>query len=346
MRALGSLLGLIVFTASPVTEAQTDTAHSAFVSGLAAEKAGDAQLATQKYLQALELDPEHGRALINLGLLEIRARNRDGEARCQRALDLDAEAAKAHYCIGLGALLRKEPVAAATAFENSVRLDPSAPIAHVELAHLRRKAKQHDAAVELYRKAVRLDANAPDLHVHLGYCYKALGKFPAAEVEYRKAVQKDAKSFYGHLNLGWVLAHRKNYLEAREHYVAASELDPKHADPHFNLGNLYQRTGQLHLARDHFGEASKLAPADAAARLGYARMLWRTGNTPAAKVELEKTRALNLTPREKKNVQRLARAFDGPAPRLVDVSKNQPDGPARDVKTKADKPITSKSPSP
>src|SRR5205085_10427863 len=170
--------------------------------------------------RALQADPAYGRALVNLGLLEIRHKQVDkGLKHCQKAQEIEPEAAKVHYCFGLAYVRQGKDKEAEEAFARSITALASDPAPKIELGHLRRKAKKYDEAVQLYREAVRLNADDPDLHVHLGYCYKQLKDLKAAEVEYRKAVQKNPDSYFGHLDLGWVLAKQNKDKEAEPHYV-------------------------------------------------------------------------------------------------------------------------------
>lgn len=298
-------------------------ASRAFEAGVAADDAGDLATAKKQYLRALELDKDYGRALINLGIVEIREKAyARGVERCKRAIALDARAAKAHYCIGLAESATGKLDAASASFAKAIELHASDPSAKLELAHVRRKQNKHQEAIDLYRAAVRDLPDAPDLHVHLGYCYKALGQWDAAEVEYRKAVQKDPSSFFGHLNLGVVLVHNKKYDEAEPHYRTASELDPDAPKPQFNLGNLMARKGRFDEALKFYRRAIELDPNDAEAHLALARTLWRTGDSDAARAELAKAKALKAPEDVTRAIEALdAQIAKGGAPKPVQVKK-------------------------
>lgn len=303
------------------------SANDHFRAGLAAEASGDVAPARSAYRRALELEPDHGRAAINLGLLEIRQRRpAEGMALCQRALAQAGDAAKAHYCLGLGHLRLGDAAAAEVAFEKALELHPSEPAPKIELAHLARKAKRFEAAVQLYREAVRLAPDSPDLHVHLGYCYRVLGQYPAAEVEYRKAVQKEPQSFFGHLDLGWVLVKRGDDAEAEIAYRRAAELDPRHPDPPFNLGNLYRRQGALKAAVEAYARAHALDPKRPEHVLELARTHWLAGEPQPAKARLAEARALALTPEQQKAVEALLARVDQPPPKRVTPAARAPRG--------------------
>lgn len=299
---LGGLLAALVIVglAAPAS-AQTDP----FEQALAAESRGDVAEARRLYTQIVAATPDHGRAWVNLGLLEVRrGRTKAGKAHCNRALDLDPEASKVHYCLGL-ALLREDTAQAAAAFEQAIALLSNDPAPKIELAHLRREAKRYDEAVQLYREAVRARPDDPDLHVHLGYCYRKLGQLAAARVEYAKAVQKDPKSYFGHLDLGWVLVKLKDYDGAETHYLQAAKLKPEAADPHYNLGNLYRRRGQPVKAADAYAAAVERDPDDVQARLALVRAAWRAHRGVVAKQHLAALEKQELSPARAEAVAKL-----------------------------------------
>lgn len=272
--------------------------------------------ASQGYTKILETEPDHLRARINLGLVEIhRRRIKAGLEHCKEALDQSPDATKAHYCVGLGYIRQGKAGPAGAAFARALALDPKYPEAQLEQAHIFRQARDFPAAIQLYRKAVRARPNDPDLHVHLGYCYKQTDQLPAARVEYSKAIQKDPESFFGHLNLGWVLVRLKDYAAAEPHYQKAAELRPKHPDPHYNLGQLYRRTRQPEKSVLHYDKAVKLAPNDVQARLSLARMLWRLGRKAQAEPHVQHVAGLELTKKQKRNLRKTRELLKRPPPK-------------------------------
>ena len=310
---------LALFSSLPCALAQAPT--SPFDAALSAEARGDTGEARRLYQQIVEETPDHGRAWINLGLLEIRrGRATTGLAHCQRALELAPDAAKVHYCLGL-AKKRSDPDAAAAAFERSIALLDDQPEPKVELAHLRRKAKRYEDAVELYRDAVRKRPDDPDLHVHLGYCYKKLGQLVPARIEYEKAVQKDPTSFYGHLDLGWVLAKTKDDAGAARHYREAARLDPEHPDPHYNLGNLYRRMGEPSKAADAYAAAVERAPDDVPAQFALARAAWRAHRPAVAKAAVDHLAKMSLGPKKQAALEKLRALLKRTPPALPEAEK-------------------------
>lgn len=301
-----SLVVLVLTVARPLSAAPPPEAVAALEEGLGFAETGQLEAAEKSYLRALALDPTYGRALINLGIVEVRlGKTKSGLERCEQVLKAEPGAAKAHYCVGLARLRQKKKEEAAAAFQRSIELHREDPMPKIELAHLHREAKRHKEAVELYRDAVRKRPDDPDLHVHLGYCYKQLGDWIAAEVEYRKAVQKDPTSYFGHLNLGVVLVRNDKDEEAQPHYEQAAELKPEAPEPHFNLGNLHRRNGRLEEAVQAYEQAVKLGPEASEHHLELARTYWRLGRRSEARTSLDAARKF-ASVSERTTVEKLA----------------------------------------
>ena len=319
-----SVIVAVVALALPVRAGAPDPEDPAtwYRRGLAADDAGEVRKARAAYEKTLELYPEHGRALINLGILEIRVRRyEEGLARCKAALDLSddddnpANAAKAHYCLGLGAAKQGQAEPAAASLTRALALMPAVPEANLELGHIRRSQRRYEEAVELYRQAVRGRPDDADLHVHLGYCYKSLGEWAAAEIEYRKAIQKDPKSYFGHLNLGVVLVRQRRDDEAAAVYVAASKIRPQAAEPHYNLGNLALRRLDLEGALAEYEAAVHHAPDEASYRLAHAKVQWQLGKPELAKASLQIARSLGPKTTVAAAIERLlAQIAESPVP--------------------------------
>lgn len=97
----------------------------------APERARDA------YLRALELDPGHAEAHLNLGrLLHEAGAVAEAEAHYRTALEADPASARAFYNLGVALEDQARRSGAVEAYEAALRLDPELAVAHFNLSRL------------------------------------------------------------------------------------------------------------------------------------------------------------------------------------------------------------------
>jgi len=111
------------------------------------------------YLKALDADPNHADAHLNLGRLEHRAGElAAAEARYRRAIQCDPEDATSHFNLGVLLEDRSCPQAAAEAYEQAIALDPDLADAHYNLGLLLEKLGHRAEALRHLMAAHRLYA--------------------------------------------------------------------------------------------------------------------------------------------------------------------------------------------
>ena len=185
------------------------------------------------------------------------------------------EAAHA-YKVGLQALDRKEDQNAFTAFQRSVKLDPTFAEAHYQLGVLYGKQSQWRPAVDALQTAIKLTPDFADAHVRLGEAYligmasakdatepleRALQLQPELSrarrllgdaylrqhriddaIHHLKQVLQDSEARY---LLGLAHFQKEDFARAIPHFEAVIKRKSRHTKAHFNLGNCYLRTGKV-----------------------------------------------------------------------------------------------------
>jgi tetratricopeptide (TPR) repeat protein len=126
--------------------------------GLEAENDEDLDSARSRYLRALELEPEHPGALLNLGNLTY-AR---GELR-----------------------------AACELYRAATRADPTYPEAWYNLANTLDDLHHYDAAVHAYEVALKLAPDFADAHFNLGLCWEKQGQRARARPHWARFLELD-----------------------------------------------------------------------------------------------------------------------------------------------------------
>jgi TolB-like protein/class 3 adenylate cyclase len=160
--------------------ADTLAGAAGFVSDLQAAFAA----AEAKLTKALSLAPDHARAHLNLGYLNMcTKRAPQGIAECEHALELDKNLALAHGCIGLGKLYVGRPEETEAHCAEALRLSPRDTFAYAWMQFVG-VAKiflgVDDQAVAWLRRSIESNRNFPQAHFYLGVALARLGRLDEA----------------------------------------------------------------------------------------------------------------------------------------------------------------------
>uniref|UniRef100_UPI003F9B6488 tetratricopeptide repeat protein n=1 Tax=Rhodoblastus sp. TaxID=1962975 RepID=UPI003F9B6488 len=153
---------------------------SAFVANpMAAFAEAEARLS-----KALTLVPDHPRAHMYLGLVEIWTKRAvQGIAECEHALALDRNLASAHHFIGLGKIIVGRAEETEAHIGEALRLSPRDTLTYVWVSHAG-LAKLHlgsyEQAVGWCRRAIEANRNYPQPHFVLGAALARLGRLDEA----------------------------------------------------------------------------------------------------------------------------------------------------------------------
>jgi tetratricopeptide (TPR) repeat protein len=242
-------------------------------SALALQQQGRLAEAEALYRAVIERDPDHVRALFNLGLVRVR----------QGALD-DA--------VGL--------------FGEALQRRPDFAEAHNALGIALRLSDRHEEALEHYRKALALKPDYAEVENNIGVALRALGRAAEAIGHHRRAIVLKPDYAEAENHLGAALRALNRYEEAVPHYRRAVALRSDSAAAHNNLGVALQLVGRHDEALAEAEQALALAPDFAEAHHARGTVLRILGRLDEARQELE--RAIALAPRKAEFYRSLAEA--------------------------------------
>jgi TolB-like protein/class 3 adenylate cyclase/Tfp pilus assembly protein PilF len=145
--------------------------------------------------KALSLAPDHARAHLLLGMVQIGTkRAAQGMAECERALALDRNLAGAHAQIGLAKLYIGHGEEAEAHVREAIRLSPRDTSAHI-WALIAGVAKLHvdadEEAVAWFRRANETNRNAPIAHFCLAAAAARLGRMEEAQAAVQTGLALD-----------------------------------------------------------------------------------------------------------------------------------------------------------
>jgi tetratricopeptide (TPR) repeat protein len=159
----------------------------------AAEKAGNNELATERYQEASRIAPD---------------------------------VAYASYMWGKFFARTGDPIRALTFFERAYQLDTLYLSAYREAYSLYRKSGNFKPMVEVLTRAIGHGNDYWEMHFSLGVAYMGDGDLARAIVHFERALELSPNSYQTNIQLG--LAHQtaKNYQKAREYFNRAINIDP------------------------------------------------------------------------------------------------------------------------
>ena len=239
--------------------------------GSALLRLGDHEAASDRFRQALALDPGMRESYLGLSKAQRRAeRHRNAVATLETALRrwpgdqvLWRMAGEAHAALGEGEKAMR-------AFR---RGGESVAAIHLRLGAEALRRQMLDVAAEHFRavRAAVATAAVPLLPVFgdklqaralngLGEVARGRDQFADALRLFRQAAQTDPQSAPAYANIGRTLLRHGGAMEAVAAFERAVELEPANGHLRALLGESYQAAGRSELAIKAFGQAIQLAP--------------------------------------------------------------------------------------
>ncbi|MCS6926567.1 MAG: tetratricopeptide repeat protein [Candidatus Binatia bacterium] len=195
--------------------------------------------------------------------LEMRTLYGPAIAAYRRAIEEDpANAAEAHYRIGMLSNKLGNSEGAAREFRAALQVDPRHAGARQALAafHLNRgvaarRQQRFDEALHELQQAVSVDPGSSTPHLELGQTYEEAGRVAEAVQEYHAAVQADPKNLAAQLRLAQGYNTQQQFALAVPAFQAVLAENPDKAEAYAGLGIAYFHQGQHEEARRAFDMA-------------------------------------------------------------------------------------------
>ncbi len=241
--------------------------------GVAFEKAGELQQATDSYEKAISRNGAQMDARFDLGRLEL---NHDDAAHSEQQfraiLEESPDDAGAHSGLGLALLKEQEPEAAQAEFQKALTLNARDATALDGLAQLAIASGDPARAVDLLEGAIKQDGGNAEMREHLAMAYVQTNRFGDAAAQLKAAAAITPDDPVVHAQLSQVLATTGQLGDAILEAQKALQLNGNDADGWNNLGVLEAKAGKTSEAREAFEHALRIAPNHEQARANLARL--------------------------------------------------------------------------
>lgn len=236
-------------------------------------EAGDHEEAEMRFTLAVDLDPKHADALVNLAMchagrgqsgralrLLLKAQSvRPQDARIGMLLGLACQATNQEDRPGSNGLVMPGGELgggrAADALGKIVEEDPEFVDAFTGLPAKDVEGEVYGMLAEALGKAIARNPNVADLHFHNGTVLERLDRIEGAIAATERAVQLDPRHVRALIQLGKLYRRTGRLREAAERLEQTLRLGVRYADVFLLLGTLYRDSGQVERARNAYQEA-------------------------------------------------------------------------------------------
>jgi tetratricopeptide (TPR) repeat protein len=165
-----------------------------YMLGLSAWKNGDFEKSEKAFDQALRIDPEHVKSLLNSARLFIdQKRPDDAIARLTRASEIDPELAEVHRLLARTYREQGKSDEAVDAYNRAIELNENDVWSLNNLGLLFIETKRADEALPLLLRAVELKKHVAEFHNNLGMALELTGSARAAAEAYSDALLVDPR---------------------------------------------------------------------------------------------------------------------------------------------------------
>jgi predicted CXXCH cytochrome family protein len=238
--------------------------------------------AVPAYEGALRLEPKSAAALERLALcLSSLKQYSRAESTLNQALDLAPNAAT-WIQLGVVRLQEGKTLAASSAFEKAIALDPEMPDAYNTAGAIWFEIGDPARAETELRHAIRLQPNSAPAHDNLGNLLSASDRFEEARFHFEAALRFKDNYNGARYNYAIALAKVHRLDDARTQVEAILRTDPNSAGAHEFLGNLLGAQGRRDQAIEQYREAVRIQPDFARANLDLGAALADSGEVAAA----------------------------------------------------------------
>jgi tetratricopeptide (TPR) repeat protein len=178
------------------TRANPENAWGHYMFGLSSWKAGDPEQAMTGFDEALRIDPQHRKSLLNSArVLLDTGRPREALERVERAMTIEPLSAEGLRLLGRSRYELKQVPEAIDAYQRAVVLDERDVWALNNLGLIYIQQDRSEAAVPVLARAVELRSDSPVFQNNLGTALERTGHYAAAKKAYESALAAD--STYG-----------------------------------------------------------------------------------------------------------------------------------------------------
>jgi tetratricopeptide (TPR) repeat protein len=137
-------------------------------------------------------------------------------------------------------------------WNDTIKKNPKAWIAHNNLGNEYSKAGRFDLAVKNYSDTLKVKPDYAEAEDNLGLALLKLNRPEESKAHFLRSIRLDSSIWEAHNNLGTIYGNEGNMSEAAKHFEAALKINPRNTEIHNNLGLVYGTLNRREDALRHF----------------------------------------------------------------------------------------------
>ncbi|MDJ0675559.1 MAG: tetratricopeptide repeat protein [Calothrix sp. MO_167.B42] len=237
---------------------QSLEAASLFQQGVMRYNRNDLPAAEYAFRQALEQDPQLGKARNYLGNIMLQQNHLDLAAQeYGEAIRVNPNLVQAYYNLGVVLQKQGKPEAAMSAYRQALVTDPTMASAQYNLGVILHQQGQIPEAIAAYKQAVNLDKKNDKAYFNLAIAFQQQGELEQAITAYRQAIQNNPKNAVAYNNLGSLLVVQEKTKDAIATYQEVIRRLPNDTTAYYNLGVTLYNQGEFQQANKLLKHAQK-----------------------------------------------------------------------------------------
>ncbi|MFH1321709.1 MAG: tetratricopeptide repeat protein, partial [Bacteroidota bacterium] len=160
-------------------------AKAYFILGTNFKETGDSARAISSFQTAVEKDPDHYHAYVELGLLFYKKKNKLAIDYLNNALNLNPHSIEAHYAKAMFYQENNEIDKAVDTYATILQIDPNYKFAHYNLGFIHSKyLEEYKTAALHFDNAIKCDSTYAEAYYMRGLCMENLGDIAMAREDY------------------------------------------------------------------------------------------------------------------------------------------------------------------
>lgn len=165
-------------------------AQAYFIKAFAAKEQGDTLEAIRQFQTAVDKDPRHYEALIQLGVLYSAQNNPLAVDYYKRALELDPKSIEALYNLGMYYQGNEMYNEAIKAYNDIITIDPAFKMSYYNLGYIHLAyLGVYQEAVKYFTRAIEADPSYFQAYYNRGYARELMGDVMNARSDYERALE-------------------------------------------------------------------------------------------------------------------------------------------------------------